>query len=681
MKVLLVVPRYSDTWGEFYHLPLGLGYIASAIRQDGHDVSILNLNHIRGDVGKILGDEIRSMDPDVCATGALSPFLSHVREIFSVSRQAKRDILNIAGGGVVSGEPGVILQAADIDIGVVGEGEETACELLSCVEQGGDLHDVRGIVFRDKDGRIVQTPERAQIRDLGALPWPDYEMLRVEENIKNQRALDNYFFHAQPESRPRSVDMVTSRSCPFKCTFCFHPTGKVYRERPLDDFFAELDTLVARYNINMVGITDELFSLKKSRLLEFCRRIKPYGIQWLIQLHVKSATEEAIRALRDSGCVYISYGIESMSQPILESMKKRAKIHEIEYALKLTYDNKIGIQGNLLFGDSEETLETANESMHWWSKNRRYQINLTRLMVFPGSPDYLNALRDGLLEDKDRLAFVNDIPTFFNITRMNDKNLEMMHFQTWVFARSLLNMAPLVAFEVSDDQVQGRDTAYDIVWDCPRCDHRNDYLGVVLPPGEGITMRLTCRDCFSRWDIRNMAYRPKPNVLSDARCIAEFHRAAALIRDGACLDAVDLLESLVRKDQAFNFNVARVLLGEAYRRLGDMERMVKNLGFSLRVEPVDPDLHCRYADALCLVGAYGAARLHYAQALMLDPDNTKASEGVAFIDGPEVSERQRATYYVSWSDDPPPSRKRQQHECGSAVDIPVVEERVPVMEA
>ena len=227
--------------------------------------------------------------------------------------------------------------------------------------------------------------------------------------------------------------MISSRSCPFKCTFCFHPTGKTYRERPFDDFFSELAVLKEKFDVNMVAIVDELFSLKRRRLIEFCERIKPFNVKWMVQLHVNSACDETIQAMKDSGCVFISYGIESMSQPILESMQKKSRVPRIQEALDLTYKYKIGIQGNILFGDSAETLDTANESMYWWSKNRHFQVNLTPLIVFPGSPDYLEALRDGLIEDKDRLGFIKDIPTNFNISSMNDKNIDMLRLQVWIF--------------------------------------------------------------------------------------------------------------------------------------------------------------------------------------------------------------------------------------------------------
>ncbi|MDZ4254068.1 MAG: radical SAM protein [Sulfuritalea sp.] len=668
MHILLVVPRYSDNWGEFYQIPLGLGYIASAIRRAGHRVSSLNLNHYRGTVENLVTAKVSELNPDVCATGSLAPFLSTLASIFAAARAAKPGIINIAGGGLVSGEPEMSLRVLDIDIGVVSEGEQTIVELLDCLAQSGNLASVTGIVFRARTGAVMQTPPRAQLHDLSQIAWPDYELLECEKNIANQRALDSYFFHSHPDSKPRVVDMITSRSCPYSCTFCFHPVGKVYRERPLDDFFAELDMLVSRYQINMVALIDELFSLRQQRLLEFCERIKPYRLKWMVQLHVSSAKDHILKAMRDAGCTYVSYGIESMSKAVLDSMRKKTRPDRIEAALALTYEHHIGIQGNLLFGDTAETLETASESMHWWAFNRRYQVNLTPLMVFPGSPDYYQALRDGLILDRE--AYVANIPGRFNISRMNDKNLEMLSFQIWVHHNTLLNLAPLKEFRRSEHQVESREATYDIVWDCPRCGHENKYLGVVLPPDYSHSLRLSCRNCLSRWDIPNKASHMAANLVSASSRTSFRKLGRALIdkiRQRKYRDIVDKSREII-----LGSIPAALRAGRIYNYLIPSEHRLKSFGAALVRNPFDHKMHNDFAVALVKVGAFGAGRMHYEQSLALSPGNEEALAGIRTIDGPSLSETQRRTYFVSWSNAAPPVR------CGSAETVlPMQQVRAP----
>lgn len=662
MKVLIVIPRYSPIWGEYYQLPLGIGYIASAIEKAGHEVHGLNLNHVKGDCGDIVEAKVRDLQPHVVASGGLSVFIDLLFDIFTAARRGNPQVVNIAGGGVVGGEPGVILDALDIDYGIIGEGENTIEDLLPVIESGktADVGLVLGIVYRDKDGNCIQTIERPQEKELGKFAWPNYDLLDVRHNIENQRPLDQYFFQAEKNNNPRSIDMIASRSCPFKCTFCFHPTGKTYRERPFEDFFAELAVLKEKFDVSMVAIVDELFSLKKRRLLEFCERIKPFNVKWMVQLHVNSASEETIKAMKDSGCVFISYGIESMSQPILESMQKKSRVPRIQEALDITISHNIGIQGNLLFGDSAETLETANESMLWWSQNRQFQINLTPLIVFPGSPDYLEALRDGLIKDEERLGFIKDIPVEFNISSMNDENIFMLRLQVWLFARSLLNIAPSSKLRVSEALHPERGEAHDFEFKCPSCNHDNEYRDCIVPLDVEHTLRVTCRSCFSRWDIRNSNYvypRSKAEVLDKLGLVqAALHLfGKSLLR----IKRYGLFHKIINRVQGLFANNPkfRYLMADFYAEVGNYQEMLKSMVSGVGMEPLNPMAHIQMSRAYCKIDALGAAKLHLEQAKQYGVSEEvyeKQKNAIADLQG--TAPEKMMKFFVSWSDAEPPQR-------------------------
>ena len=142
------------------------------------------------------------------------------------------------------------------------------------------------------------------------------------------------------------------------CTFCFRLMGRGYRVRSIDNVMNEINYLVHNYKINELNIFDDMFSADKPRVLEFCKRIKAYNIRWSCQLRVNIASEELLKAMKDSGCYLISYGFESGSGQILKSMEKNITVEMIENAVNLTKKNKIEIQGNFIFGDPAETIET-----------------------------------------------------------------------------------------------------------------------------------------------------------------------------------------------------------------------------------------------------------------------------------------------------------------------------------
>lgn len=654
LKVLMVVPRYGAL-GDFYQIPLGIAYIASAIQRSGHTLVGLNLNHREGVVRDLVSEIVARESIDVCATGALSVFIDQVKDIFVSARLANPAIKNIVGGGIVGAEPDKILLALDADIGVISEGEETIVEVLERISHGDSYEAVKGLVCRSAKGKIVRNAERTQREDLENIVWPNYKILELEKSIESQRGLDAYLFHLADNNNPRSLDMISSRSCPFKCTFCFHPTGKTYRERPLDDFIAELKVLVHEFNVNMIGIIDELFSLRRSRLLEFCEQMKPLNLKWMVQLHVNSASEQTIAALADSGCVYVSYGIESMSQEILESMEKKSKKARVEEALALTKKYKIGIQGNLLFGDSAETLETANESMAWWEANRQYQINLTPLIVFPGSPDYLAAVRDGLISQESRVSYIENIPTDLNISSMNNQNMEMMRFMVYVYFETLLRVARTIVFEKTEE-INPRGDVYSIHWECGNCGQCNEYLNVVLPKDASHHLRVTCRSCRERWDIKNVAYVSPADTLTFSECDTKLALAKRFFDRRVYKEAHDIANSLL--SAAPSYLPARIFMGRFYETVGPDLHMVKSFGAALAAAPFNGEYHILFAEALKKIGAFGGARLHYNQAQHLGYSDQRIASGLSEVEKLKAGGVNTDIYFTSWSDDLPPQRSK-----------------------
>ncbi len=651
MRVLIVAPKYTPRRGDFYQFPLGLGYIISALKRERFEVHCLNCNESDDATGSQVERAVRQLQPDICATGALSPFLPQVQDIFAAARRARPSITNIAGGGVLSSDPEAGPQVMDIDIGVIGEGEHTIVDTVRTLESGGDLGQVAGIVYKNAEGRIIRTMPRPAIKDLGSIAWPDYEALGFGAVIDQQRASDNYFY--QSKNRPRAIDMITSRSCPYRCTFCFHPTGKVYRERPLDDFFAELDQIVKLYDINMVALIDELFSLKRARLLEFCDRIEPYRLNWMVQLHVNCADDHILKRMKEAGASYISYGIESMSQAVLISMQKKSKKERIHEVLGNTYRYQIGIQGNLIFGDSAETLDTANESMRWWAENRKYKVWINRLLVYPGSPDYIQAVRDGLITD--RVRFIEDQAVSINISKLNDTDLQALTRKVAIAQRTLLDLARVSVFEKEPEVHPLRGESYHIQWQCPRCEIQNDYTGVLLQPEEHrYSLFLTCRGCASRHDIRTPAAMQlagrEPKVQDDE----DFAAALELLRQGATAEARQRLEGIAARSPWHHD--AHLELAKLHRQAGNRLLASRHSGLAVFHHPYRADLHLQYADCLLWEGAVGLARLHCLQVLKLEPGHTEAARMLARIDGAEYTDAERGIYFVSYSDLPAPVR-------------------------
>ena len=168
----------------------------------------------------------------------------------------------------------------------------------------------------------------------------------------------------------------------------------------------EIKGAIKKYDINALLIYDDLFSIDKKRLYDFCDEIKkefqhtkkPFF--WGCQLSVLNVNEEMLAKLKDSGCKVVSYGFESISDDVLKSMKKPITAEKIDNALKLTLKQGLAIQANFIFGDIAETKSTAYETLNYWKKNCLGQISLDFIQPYPGSEIYKHCLRKGIIKNK-----------------------------------------------------------------------------------------------------------------------------------------------------------------------------------------------------------------------------------------------------------------------------------------
>ncbi len=306
MRILLVMPTQVEKAGDYYEFSMGILYISAVLKKENFDVVCLNLNHIDEAIGKAIERAILSKDIDIVGTGSLSYQYNQVKHILASAKKTKKDIITIAGGGLITSEPELMIKSMQMDFGVIGEGEETIIELIRAIENQGDFSRINGIICKDKKGDIVRTPTRKAAEELDALPFPDYEGFEVEKQLDSLRPNDSIQLTFM--DNPRAITLISSRSCPFNCTFCFHPTGNKYRQRSLDSFFKELEYFVKKYELNMVEIMDELFAGDTNRVNEFCRRIKPFNLMWYAQIRADTKiTPETLSMLKDFRQLY--YGV------------------------------------------------------------------------------------------------------------------------------------------------------------------------------------------------------------------------------------------------------------------------------------------------------------------------------------------------------------------------------------
>ncbi|MBM7557275.1 B12-binding domain-containing radical SAM protein [Halanaerobacter jeridensis] len=475
---LLVMPRFVNKVGEWYNFPLGLPYVSASLKKEGFNVYTLNLNNVEDPIKDILEREIEEKDIDIVATGGLTYQYYLIRAIVEAVKSINEDIVTIVGGGIITSAPKVAMEALEYaDYGVIGEGEITTCELAYALEDNEDVEEVDGIIYKKNDGYHI-TNSRQEIHDLDSIPFPDYEGFgfgKIMDLVASYEGINE----------KNVVTMLSSRSCPFQCTFCFKSSGSKYRKRSLNNFFKELDYLVDKYNVKYIFIADELFSYNKERLKNFCHRIKDYDIKWWAQFRVSDVNRELVKTLKDSNCEIMSFGLESADDRILESMNKNITIEEIENALEIVYEEGITIQGNFIFGDVEETLETATNTLEWWKEHRHYGINLKFITVYPGTELYEYACEQGVIEDE--VQYIKEGCLSINVSKMSEEERAWLAKQMAVLAEEEPN-------NLKDIEIDYENEVFSLKGECVACNNKNHWEDIKLFTSNV----LTCNECGHR---------------------------------------------------------------------------------------------------------------------------------------------------------------------------------------
>jgi radical SAM superfamily enzyme YgiQ (UPF0313 family) len=536
MKILIILFRFDNGDSPYnptstesvdgYMLPIGLAYISAVLKKAGKDVTVLNLNNRNGLIRDILQRELQAIYYDVIFLGGLSMYYPHIRDVIKYIRYYSDKTKVVVGGGIITAQPEIMFNLLQPDYGIIGEGEQTCLELVEHLEHSGYLPDIPGLIFADSFGTHTLTKPREPIMDLDALPFPDYDSFGYTDYLDKFRMTNmNGLFDVVDE--PRVYPLLASRSCIFNCTFCFHPLGQKYRQRSIDNIMQEIRIAVEKYRVNLVIFYDEMFSNDTERVLEFCRKFKaysdtlPYKLWFQCQNRVDTTTDEMLKVMKASGAYLLSYGLESYSPTVLASMKKHITPEQIDITARLTRENKLGFQGNFIFGDPAETCDTAKETLDYVRKNRRLlgsSIGLFFVIPFQGTPIYKRCVRERkipnevqFIKERERNWFKYLEP--MNMTTLSDT--KFLHLKDAVFGLHL----------VSDTYTTQKGTWYNSPGDtftvitCPSCKEISLYKN--LPPPKGFSaLNIGCRHCHYRFHVVSRWYPLKRLIIK----VLGFHR-------------------------------------------------------------------------------------------------------------------------------------------------------------
>jgi anaerobic magnesium-protoporphyrin IX monomethyl ester cyclase len=355
MKVALVFPRYKYPSGD---APLGVLYLATYLQHQGFKVDVVDTTFHKDK--ETLLKMFQKKSYDLVGISLMTTMLKDAYDVASLVKKLSPRTKVVFGGPHPTVMPSETLQNPNVDAVAIGEGEETWLELL---RNQADFRAVAGLWYKE-DGSMIKNPPREPIDDLDKLPFPNQELVD----------LDNYFRHwFQLDSVARNlkgVNIIASRGCPYNCSFC-QPTlnklfGKKVRKRSAGNIVSELQYWKKRHNINAFMFQDDTLIFDKEWVSGFCDALieSQLGLKWGCNARANLVDYDTFAKMKKAGLRKVFMGVESGSQRILDQVyQKGIRIKQVEDAVRILKSLNLKVQGYFMLGAPTETTKEVMQTI------------------------------------------------------------------------------------------------------------------------------------------------------------------------------------------------------------------------------------------------------------------------------------------------------------------------------
>ncbi len=365
--------------------PLGLLYIASYSNANtDHEVEVLDNNLLTLNPND-LRKEIDRRSPHIVGVTATSFTIIDALEVARAAKQVSPEITVVFGGPHIGVYPEVAATLKDVDVCIVGEGEETFAELLDSLENGRDLSKVKGLVY-GKDGEIVQTGIKPFNEQLDVLPFPGRNLVPF-----------NGYYSLLSKNDPITA-LITSRGCPFKCLYCDRRNnGRKYRARSAGNILKEMEE-IKNMNIKEVLLLDDTFTVNRERVVEFAEGMidRNFGLEWDIRSRVDGIDEDLIKLLARAGCNRIHIGIEAGTGRIQKILRKNVDLDKAKKIVDICRDEGVQTLAYFMIGSPTETREEIEETIRYSIELNPDYAQYAITTPFPGTDLYRMGLEKNL---------------------------------------------------------------------------------------------------------------------------------------------------------------------------------------------------------------------------------------------------------------------------------------------
>ena len=362
--------------------PLGLAYIASALEEAGHQVDLIDAIALCLSKEEV-SERIEQFDPELVGITAMTPTFHGALEAAKIAKKNNRKTL--IGGVHMSIYAEETLSYAEVDFGVVGEGEETIVELCSALEEGQDYSSIEGLCYKLDDGAIKVSGPRI-VMDLTKLPMPSYHLLPMEK------------YSSIIGMTPVST-MMGSRGCPYQCGFCFKtPSDKKYRTRSVENIVDEIEFLIENYKIKEVMFYDDIMPRAYARDLSNEIIKRDVKIKWQTPQRVNLVNPELLKLMAKAGCHILRFGVEQGDPDMMQLVEKRTTIDQVHKSFQQANDAGIKTFAYFIIGYIGETEQTMQATIDLAKDLNPTYVMFTKAVPLPDKPLMTQSVFKGLVD-------------------------------------------------------------------------------------------------------------------------------------------------------------------------------------------------------------------------------------------------------------------------------------------
>jgi radical SAM superfamily enzyme YgiQ (UPF0313 family) len=365
---------------------LGLAYLAAVSEQAGHEVRVYDGDVEESPLEAVLGE----MKPDAVGITANTTQITAAWRDAALIKSAGSALV-VLGGPHPTVLPEESAAKPFVDAVVRSEGEATWIEILSRLERDGPaapLDGLLGITWRRADGAVASTPDRPPIpvEGLDALPFPAWRLFRLERYTNLQPTVD--------QVSGLSLPILTSRGCPYRCSYCSKIGPRRWRARPAESVVAEWRWLVREVGAAEIGVLDDSFNINRQRVLDICQALIDEGLHrvpWIMINGIRAnlADEEVLGAMKRAGCIRTAFGVESGNQAILDAVvDKHLTLDQVRSAFRAARAVGMETIGFFIVGLPGETEATMDDTIRFACELDPLVANFSIATPFPGTQMY-----------------------------------------------------------------------------------------------------------------------------------------------------------------------------------------------------------------------------------------------------------------------------------------------------